>query len=406
MNIGLITIGAELLNGARIDTNAAWIGQSVISVGGKVVWHMTVNDDSQSIESTLNSVPINIDVVLCTGGLGPTHDDITSNILYQYFEAEAEFDETYWQVLTEKFAARGRVIPKSNRNQAKIPNVGDVIANPTGSARGLHFKNDNYDLFAMPGVPSEMKNMMKDTILPWIKDKSEHETFVITLRTTGIMESVLYERLESILKSHEEVDVAFLPKFTGVDLRISSENQFTMTAFLSEAKPIVAKYHFGGEGTELEDALGALLLEKGNTIATAESCTGGLIGDHLTNVSGSSSYYKGGVVAYSNEVKINAINVKESTLDDHGAVSEETAIEMARGVRKALKADIGVSTTGIAGPAGGTDEKPVGLVYVGFSTDDHEKVYRFTFTPDRKTNKLMTCHAALNIIRIYLLNGS
>ena len=220
------------------------------------------------------------------------------------------------------------------------------------------------------------------------------------------MESILYERLESILKSHPEVDIAFLPKFTGVDLRISSENQFAMTAFLTAAKPIVAKYHFGDEGIELEDVLGLLLLKKGNTIATAESCTGGLIGDHLTNVSGSSSYYKGGVVAYSNEVKMETLYVKESTLDDYGAGSEETAIEMARGVRKVLKADIGLSTTGIAGPTGGTDEKPVGLVYVGISTNEYEKVHRFTFTPERKTNKLMTCQAALNITRIYLLNVS
>ena len=406
LNIGLITIGAELLNGARTDTNAAWIGQEVIPVGGHIKWHMTVNDDSESIETALNGVPKEIELVLCTGGLGPTHDDITATILYQYFGAEAEFDEAYWKLLTEKFAARERVIPESNRNQAMKPNIGEVIPNPVGSARGLHFSNDHFHLFAMPGVPAEMKSMMKNTVLPWINDKSDKESVVTTWRTTGIMESVLFERLDPVLKNHPEVHVAFLPKFTGVDLRISSDNQSSMEEFLDEAKAIIKKYHFGDEGTELEDALGTLLLKTGKTIATAESCTGGLIGDRLTNVSGSSSFYKGGVVAYSNTIKVKALNVNQSTLDNHGAVSEETALEMARGVRISMDAEMGLSTTGIAGPTGGTDEKPVGLVYVGISTDGYEKVYRFKFTSHRKTNKLMTSQAALNITRIYLLNGS
>ncbi|MDP6992080.1 MAG: CinA family nicotinamide mononucleotide deamidase-related protein [Candidatus Marinimicrobia bacterium] len=406
MNIGLITIGAELLNGARTDTNAAWIGQEVIPVGGHIKWHMTVNDDSHSIESALNSVPKEIELVLCTGGLGPTHDDITATILYQYFGAEAEFDEAYWKLLTEKFAARERVIPESNRNQAMKPNIGEVIPNPVGSARGLHFSNDHFHLFAVPGVPAEMKSMMINTVLPWINDKSDKESIVTTWRTTGIMESVLFERLDPVLKNHPEVHIAFLPKFTGVDLRISSDNQSSMDAFLDEAKAIVKKYHFGDEGTELEDALGALLIKTEKTIATAESCTGGLIGDRLTNVSGSSSFYKGGVVAYSNTIKVKTLNVNQSTLDNHGAVSEETALEMARGVRISMDAEIGLSTTGIAGPTGGTDEKPVGLVYVGISIDGYEKVYRFKFTSHRKTNKLMTSQAALNITRIYLLNGS
>jgi nicotinamide-nucleotide amidase len=281
-----------------------------------------------------------------------------------------------------------------------------VIPNPVGSARGLHFSNDHFHLFAVPGVPAEMKSMMINTVLPWINDKSDKESIVTTWRTTGIMESVLFERLDPVLKNHPEVHIAFLPKFTGVDLRISSDNQSSMDAFLDEAKAIVKKYHFGDEGTELEDALGALLIKTEKTIATAESCTGGLIGDRLTNVSGSSSFYKGGVVAYSNTIKVKTLNVNQSTLDNHGAVSEETALEMARGVRISMDAEIGLSTTGIAGPTGGTDEKPVGLVYVGISIDGYEKVYRFKFTSHRKTNKLMTSQAALNITRIYLLNGS
>ena len=405
MKIGLVTIGAELLNGARTNTNAAWIGQNVISVGGAIDWHMTVNDEKNTIESALDEVPTSIDVVLCTGGLGPTHDDITSSVLYDYFGAKPEFDEQYWQLLTKKFAARNQVIPDINRNQAMKPDIGEVIPNPIGSARGLHLSNKSYHLFAMPGVPAEMKSMMTDTILPWIESRSKSKIHVTVMRTTGIMESVLYEKVQGVLDDYPQINVAFLPRFTGVDIRLTTSDKNTLNRLVDQISPVIQKYHFGGEGVELEDVVGKLLIKNRKTIATAESCTGGLIGDRLTNISGSSLYYKGGIVAYSNSVKEKTIGVKKETLDSAGSVSEETALEMARGIRNKLNADIGLSTTGIAGPKGGTKEKPVGLVYIAISYDRGEKVYRFTFTPYRKTNKLMTSQAALNITRIHILNG-
>ena len=405
MKIGLVTIGAELLNGARTNTNAAWIGQNVISVGGVIDWHMTVNDEKNTIESALDEVPTSIDVVLCTGGLGPTHDDITSSVLYDYFGAKPEFDEQYWQLLTKKFAARDQVIPDINRNQAMKPDIGEVIPNPIGSARGLHLSNKSYHLFAMPGVPAEMKSMMTNTILPWIESRSKSKIHVTVMRTTGIMESVLYEKVQGILDNYPQISVAFLPRFTGVDIRLTTSDKNTLNRLVDEISPVIQKYHFGGEGVELEDVVGRLLIKNRKTIATAESCTGGLIGDRLTNISGSSLYYKGGIVAYSNSVKEKTIGVKKETLDSAGSVSEDTALEMARGIRNKLNADIGLSTTGIAGPKGGTKEKPVGLVYIAISYDSGEKVYRFTFTPYRKTNKLMTSQAALNITRVHILNG-
>ena len=405
MKIGLVTIGAELLNGARTNTNAAWIGQNVISVGGAIDWHMTVNDEKNTIESALDEVPTSIDVVLCTGGLGPTHDDITSSVLYDYFGAKPEFDEQYWQLLTKKFTARDQVIPDINRNQAMKPDIGEVIPNPIGSARGLHLSNKSYHLFAMPGVPAEMKSMMTDTILPWIESRSKSKIHVTVMRTTGIMESVLYEKVQGILDDYPQINVAFLPRFTGVDIRLTTSDKNTLNRLVDQISPVIQKYHFGGEGVELEDVVGKLLIKNRKTIATAESCTGGLIGDRLTNVSGSSLYYKGGIVAYSNGVKEKAIGVKRETLDSVGSVSEATALEMAKGIRNKLNADIGLSTTGIAGPKGGTKEKPVGLVYVAISYDRGEKAYRFSFTPYRKTNKLMTSQAALNITRIHILNG-
>ena len=308
-------------------------------------------------------------------------------------------------MLTKKFAARGHIIPDVNRNQAIKPNIGEVIPNPIGSARGLHFSNELYHLFAMPGVPAEMKSMMTNTILPWIESRSTSKMQVAVMRTTGIMESVLYEKIEVILNDYPQISVAFLPRFTGVDIRLTSPDEVTINRLVDQISPVIQKYHFGGDGVELEEVVGRLLIENRKTIATAESCTGGLIGDRLTNVSGSSLYYKGGIVAYSNGVKEKAIGVKRETLDSVGSVSEATALEMAKGIRNKLNADIGLSTTGIAGPKGGTKEKPVGLVYVAISYDRGEKAYRFSFTPYRKTNKLMTSQAALNITRIHILNG-
>ena len=190
MQIGLVTIGAELLNGARTNTNAAWIGQNVISVGGAIDWHMTVNDEKNTIESALDAVPTSIDVVFCTGGLGPTHDDITQKTLFEYLDVHPVFDEDYWNIINARMVKRTRVMPEINKNQAIRPDQGNVIPNKSGSARGLHLNNDRMDVFAMPGVHHEMKDMMSSTIIPWIHDKTKSKIYVKTLRTTGAMESI------------------------------------------------------------------------------------------------------------------------------------------------------------------------------------------------------------------------
>lgn len=405
IRIGLITIGTELLNGTRVDTNAAWIGNAVIGVGAQVIWHLTVDDQKESILRALNNNLSTVDVILTTGGLGPTHDDITPLALYEYFESEPVFDSEYWEELTEKFVRRGKTIPESNRNQAFRPDKGNVIPNPVGTARGLHFTHPDFQLFAMPGVPAEMQAMMKNTVLLWISDHSHDRIATILLRTTGIMESALYQKLDHDLKTSPSIEFAFLPKMTGVDLRIRADDQKQLNGFIDQIRPKISKYYYGNDSTELEDAVGALLREKQFTIATAESCTGGLIGDRITNTSGSSDYMRGGVVAYSNEVKMSLLGVKKSTLDSVGAVSPETAAEMALGMRDLVQTDLGLSTTGIAGPTGGTELKPVGLVYVGLAYSSGVKTWEFRFTTDRKTNKLMTSQAALNIIRRYLLDA-
>ena len=402
MKVGLITIGAELLNGTRTDTNASWIGQSIVTIGANIDWHMTVNDSDESILNSLNQIPSDVKIVLCTGGLGPTHDDITASVLYKYFNDKPLFDEKYWSLLIDKFKDRGIQIPEANKNQAIKPKVGKIIPNPIGSARGLHFKNNNFQLFSMPGVPSEMKAMMNDYILPIISEMSQTENYVKLIRTTGIMESALYEIIEPYLKNNNDVNVAFLPRFTGVDLRISSNKNEALVEFLDQILDLLDKYYYADDDIELEDVLGQVIIHNKKTISTAESCTGGLISDRLTNTPNSSSYFKGGVVAYSNSIKIKLLNVNKDTINKNGAVSKEVALEMAQGIRKNLNVDIGLSTTGIAGPGGGSKEKPIGLVYIGISASNFDKVYKFNFTNNRKTNKLMTSQAALNILRNYL----
>ena len=402
MKVGLITIGAELLNGTRTDTNASWIGQSIVTIGANINWHMTVNDSDESILNSLNQIPSDVKIVLCTGGLGPTHDDITASVLYKYFNDKPLFDEKYWSLLIDKFKDRGIQIPEANKNQAIKPKIGKIIPNPIGSARGLHFKNNNFQLFSMPGVPSEMKAMMNDYILPIISEMSQTENYVKLIRTTGIMESALYEIMEPYLKNNNDVKVAFLPRFTGVDLRISSNKNEALVEFLDQILDLLDKYYYADDDIELEDVLGQVIIHNKKTISTAESCTGGLISDRLTNTPNSSSYFKGGVVAYSNSIKIKLLNVNKETINKNGAVSKEVALEMAQGIRKNLNVDIGLSTTGIAGPGGGSKEKPIGLVYIGISASNFDKVYKFNFTNNRKTNKLMTSQAALNILRNYL----
>ena len=215
------------------------------------------------------------------------------------------------------------------------------------------------------------------------------------------MESSIYE----IIKPHldiKDIDLAFLPRYTGVDLRISSNKNDSIINFLDKILPLIDKYYYADGEEELEDVLGEIIVSNKKTISTAESCTGGLISDRLTNTPNSSSYFKGGIVAYSNLLKINLLNVNKETLNKYGAVSEEVALEMAEGVRKQLDVDIGLSTTGIAGPSGGSEKKPIGLVYIGLSSSNYNKVYKLNFTKDRKINKLMTSQAALNILRNYL----
>lgn len=405
MKIAVLTIGDEVLAGFTLNTNAAWIGQKLLNIGVEVNTQLTISDKKEEIIQYLTYLTTEkYTHIIVTGGLGPTHDDVTPSAFYEFFGAKPVFDEAYWDELKTWFATRNIKIPETNRNQAMRPSSGNVIDNPLGSARGLHFERDGIVYFAIPGVPTEMKAIMKSTILPLIKDESGIEMFVKTIKIIGMGESAIAQEIEHLIEKYSpKIKIAFLPQLGRVDIRLFSKDKMLLDKFINELEEILADKIYGFDEDTIEEAVAKLLISSKMTIATAESCTGGLLAHRLTNVSGSSQYLLGGIVSYSNDIKITEVGVKKETIIAYGAVSEQTAGEMACGIQKKFKTDIGIGITGIAGPTGGTDEKPVGLVFIGLAIKDKLIVKRFLFLKDRKANKLLSSQTALNMLRLELL---
>lgn len=405
MKIALLSIGNELLSGDTINTNAAWIGKKLTEIGCNVFHQATVPDEKEPIINALNhSLKLNPDFILCTGGLGPTEDDITRQTLFDFVGTESRFDEEYWGYLSERFKQFGMDIPETNRNQALVPLNGDVIQNPVGSARGSIFNVNRTTLISLPGVPAEMKAMMEGTVVPLIQSKGLKPKQFHTFRTTGIPESSLIEQIAPVMKKDHGCSIGYYPSLYGVDIRISQKEKEPVEYLANEIRKVLGVSIYSENGDSIEEVNVTLAIEKHKTIATAESCTGGLVGHRITEVSGSSDVYKGGLVVYSNEAKMDMLDVEKRTLEKFGAVSAETAESMAKNVMKKFNADFGISVTGIAGPTGGTEEKPIGLVYIGLADKNNTKVKKYNFGDTRKRNKLRTSQAALNWLRLTLLS--
>ena len=405
MNVALITIGNELLSGFTVNTNASWIGLELGKIGIEITVHHTIQDNKSEIILELEKLSKKTSAVIVTGGLGPTHDDVTASAFYSYFDDSPVFDEEYWNDLTDRFSKINYKIPDVNRNQAMKPQKGEVIQNELGSARGLYFKKGSCHIFALPGVPKEMKAMINDSVIPILKDQVTNPLITRTIRTTGIPESALAEKInEKINIDYSQCSVAFLPKLTGVDIRLSCRNIKIIQDMEEILTPVIEKYVYGYDDVSLEEVVGNRLRELGLTLATAESCTGGLLGHRITGVSGSSDYYLGGVVSYNNKAKMELLGVKKQTLEKFGSVSEETVREMAQGVKSLFKTDLGISISGIAGPTGGSPEKPVGLIYIGLSSEKEVTIKKFNFFRDRDSNKRISSQVALNMIRLALKN--
>lgn len=399
MRIAVLTIGNELLSGKTINTNANWLSKKLSSIGSVITLHITIPDEQASIINNLDLLfSTQIDLIICTGGLGVTDDDITRDVIFSYFGSNEVFDKDYWAFLENKFLKFGYSLPDSNKSQAVSPDNGKVFSNPIGSARGLIYEKNNITLMVLPGVPSEMKAMFDSTISPWVEEKIDSKIFQINIRTTGIPESILFEKVKNIDLEENCHNIGYYPSVYGVDVRIAGEDLEKIEKLKDDIRANINEYIYEIGDQNLEEVLIKKLKKKKMTISCAESCTGGLIGHRLTQVPGGSEVFNGGMITYSNESKINQLGITLKNIEDFGAVSEQVALEMAENIKNKFGTSIGVSTTGIAGPGGGSKSKPVGLVYVGYCDDKSLKVKRFNFSSSRESNKIRTSQAVLNYV--------
>lgn len=403
----ILTIGDEILYGQITDTNSQWISSELDQLGIRVVRKTTVGDTEEAILNAFAEAEARADMVLITGGLGPTNDDLTMPMLARHFNSEIVMNDDVLAHVKDFFERRGRTFTELNRRQALVPAVAEVLHNEMGTAPGTWYEREGKVFVSMPGVPHEMKHLMKTLVLP--KLANFFQTPVIyhkLIKTVGIGESFLADKIkdwEDNLPDH--ISLAYLPSVGQVKLRLTAvgENREELKKdvqdLIDALIPLAGKYIYGYDSTTLEEAVGQLLKAQNKTIALAESCSGGYVQHKITTIAGSSEYFQGGVVPYHNQHKINILGVKPETLKEHGAVSEPCVQEMAEGVRKLFKADIGASSSGIAGPGGGTDEKPVGTVWIAFADGKETITKKLQLTQNRLLNIELTQIAVLNLVR-------
>ncbi len=414
MQAEIITIGDEILIGQIVDTNSAWMGQQLNAVGIDVARISSISDSENAIASALDNIYPETKLVLLTGGLGPTKDDLTKNVLASYFKMELTYRPEIFDHILQLFATMGRVPSANNKQQAMLPNGCRVLHNALGTAPGMLFMHNGIYIVSMPGVPYEMKHIMQTHVLPIVsKELLRQHILHRTLLTVGVPESELSERLENF-ESEMPVGIklAYLPRPGMVRLRLtakgSDENAVIALVASQEAKlkAVLGSVVYGTDEERIEKIVGDLLVARGETIATAESCTGGYIAHLITSIPGSSGYFLGSVVAYANAVKTSFLGVDEAALQTHGAVSERVVCQMAEGARSKLKSTWALATSGIAGPDGGTESKPVGTVWIALAGPNGTQAHKFMFGKDRERNIKKSAFAAIDLLRSALLQTS
>jgi nicotinamide-nucleotide amidase len=412
VKIELVTIGTELLLGFTVDTNGAEIARALAAVGVSVVRRTSVGDELGAIRSAVDSALERTGAVLTTGGLGPTRDDVSKRVVADLYGADLEFDESVWTALVERFARFGRVPVASNRSQAEVPRGAVVLPNRWGTAPGLWLEGPRGLTVMLPGVPGEMRMLLEHEVVPRLAARADGRVVRSrTLRTTGIPESTLAERMGEIEREIAPLSLAYLPGLEGVDLRVSAWELAPDEADRRLDQAIATLRERGGEHIygEGDEDLAALVLEAARAsrirIATAESCTGGLVGVRLTEIPGSSDVFVGGVVSYANDLKTGLLGVDPALVEAHGAVSEPVAIAMAHGAAERLGADMVISVTGIAGPGGGTEKKPVGTVWFGLGFRGEVSARRSLFVGSRHDIRARAAQAALHLMLRRLREG-
>ena len=408
----IISIGDELLIGQVVNTNASWMAVELNKSGIKVGRITAISDDGQEIVDAIAHAEKTYDIILLTGGLGPTKDDITKNVLADYFGSKIIFHEPTFKHIKFLFSKRNYKVTEVNKHQALIPDKCIPLHNQNGTAPGMWFEKDDKVIVSMPGVSFDMKGLLLDEIIPRLKERFNlSHIYHRTAMTTGIGESLLAEKIadwENCLPDY--IKLAYLPQPGIVRLRLSASGNNMETIeeevdnYCNKLIDIIPDIIFGWDDISLEEVVGNLLKERGQTLSTAESCTGGYIAHLITSIAGSSEYYAGSVVSYSNDVKDNVLGVDKNVIDLKGAVSKEVVEQMASGGKKLLKTDYCLATSGIAGPDGGTDEKPVGTVWIALATPDDVVSKLFHFGEHRGRNIRRSALSALEMLRRYLIN--
>ena len=403
----IITIGDEILYGQITDTNTQWISAELDKIGIRTIRKSSIGDSEDAILGIFEESSKRADLVIVTGGLGPTKDDITKKTFCKYFSTELIVHPQALADVTEYFKKRGITLSEINKSQGEIPANATFIQNTMGTAPGMWFEQNGVVFISMPGVPYEMKGMMTLTVLPKLQEHFKTPIiFHKVIRTVGIGESYLAEMIETWEDAlPENVKLAYLPSIGNVKLRLTGfgEDLQVVESQVEEqfqsVLPIIQEYIYGFGKDELEEVIGKILTERKETVSVAESCTGGYLGHQFTKVSGSSAYFVGGILSYDNSVKINQLGVKPETLNTYGAVSEQTVIEMSENVRTLMKSTYGLATSGIAGPNGGTPEKPVGTIWIAISSEKGVITKQLTLGGSREQNIHLTSINILNLLR-------
>ena len=410
----IITIGDELLIGQVIDTNSAWMAQELNKAGIRVVRRVAVGDVWNEIWTALDEEQKYADIILITGGLGPTADDITKPLLCKYFGGKMIIHEQTRQNVIDIFTKLNRPIIDRNLKQAEVPDVCTVLLNKRGTAPGMLFNKAGKVFISLPGVPHEMKGLMTDDVIPMLLKQFQFPTIIHkTLLTAGVGESFLAELIkdfEEILPAH--IKLAYLPNYGMVRLRLSAtgfkkdETEIQIQDYFEKLKVLVKDYLVTDEDEPMQNVVGKLLKSKNKTMCTAESCSGGYIAHLLTSIPGSSKFYDGSIVSYSYQAKEDLLQVDKNLLESKGAVSEEVVIQMAKGALKNIKSDYVIAVSGIMGPDGGMPDKPVGTVWIAVGTNDKIETQKLYFRFDRTRNIQLTAVNALNLLRKFILAES
>ena len=413
MTVEIITIGDELTSGSAQDTNATFIANQLHTIGIKVVKITTVGDDTEKIVDALRSAQQKVRFVIVTGGLGPTVDDITAQAAAEALRRKLVLNKRALKTMEELFQKFGRKMSPHNVKQAYVPSGSTIIPNPIGTACGFSLVKSSTLFIFLPGVPREMKRMFEESVTPLIKKERPEISIVRSsvLKIFGKTESYCDQMLNDVIKSEEEITFAFLPHYPEISLKLTMRGQDKkyiekkLKAAERKIKKILGNIVFGENEETLEEVVGNLLRSRDATISVAESCTGGLITHRLTNVPGSSDYLERSLIVYSNKTKKEMLKVPATILNRFGAVSQETAECMAKGIKTLSKTTFGLAITGIAGPAGGTPEKPVGTVFISLAHGRYIKTQKHRFYGDREQIKFMTSQYALDILRKHIIEN-